>query len=119
MQEVIGSTPLSSTKKPQFWGFFCAVYFLHLTLRLGLMQFYVYILYSTYLDRYYIGHTQNIEDRLRRHNGSGSKSTKKANDWNLVYKEKFCSRAAAMRRELEIKRSKSRKVMELLINSDD
>ncbi len=53
------------------------------------MPFHVYILYSKSIDQYYIGHTAEINDRLFRHNNSGSKSTKKANDWELFYKEEF------------------------------
>jgi putative endonuclease len=53
------------------------------------MSFHVYILYSKSIDQYYIGHTAEIHDRLFRHNNSGSKSTKKANDWELFYKENF------------------------------
>ncbi|MBX3255554.1 MAG: GIY-YIG nuclease family protein, partial [Chitinophagaceae bacterium] len=44
------------------------------------MPYTVYILYSSTLDQYYIGHTQDMADRIFRHNNSGSKSTKKAND---------------------------------------
>jgi putative endonuclease len=51
------------------------------------MPFHVYIIYSATLDQYYIGQTQDVADRLFRHNNSGSKSTKKAKDWKLVYEE--------------------------------
>ncbi len=81
------------------------------------MLFHVYILYSKSIDQYYIGHTAEIHDRLFRHNNSGSKSTKKANDWKLFYKEEFLSRAEAIKRELEIKKKKSRKYVEWLISS--
>ncbi|MEO6611912.1 MAG: GIY-YIG nuclease family protein [Chitinophagaceae bacterium] len=81
------------------------------------MFYWVYILYSSVLDQYYIGHSANIEDRLFRHNNSGSKSTKKANDWKLMYHETFDNKAAAAQRELEIKRKKSRKYIEWLISS--
>jgi len=47
-------------------------------------QFHVYILYSASLNRYYIGHTGQLDDRLFRHTNSGSKSTKAATDWQLV-----------------------------------
>jgi len=80
------------------------------------MIFHVYILYSALLDQYYIGHTGNLEDRLYRHKNSGSKSTKKANDWELVYTEQLDSKSAANQRELEIKRKKSRKYVEWLIS---
>jgi predicted GIY-YIG superfamily endonuclease len=54
-----------------------------------------------------------------RHKNSGSKSTKKANDWVVRYTEKFESRQKAMARELEIKNKKSRKYIEWLVSSPD
>ena len=81
------------------------------------MAFYVYILYSQTIDQYYIGHTENIADRIFRHTNSGSKSTKKANDWEVKYTEEFISRQEAMKRELSIKNKKSRKYIEWLISS--
>ena len=81
------------------------------------MTFYVYILYSSGLDQYYIGHTENLEDRIFGHTNSGSKSTKKANDWIIKYTEEFESRITATRRELEIKNKKSRKYIEWLVRS--
>jgi len=81
------------------------------------MTYNIYILYSTMLDQYYIGHTENVSDRIFRHNNSGSKSTKKATDWVLKYTEEFGTRGEAMKRELEIKSKKSRKYIEFLISS--
>jgi putative endonuclease len=80
-------------------------------------MFIVYIIYSANLDQYYIGHCESLEDRLFRHTNSGSKATKKANDWKLVYKESFETRSAAFQREMEIKRKKSRKYIDWLVNS--
>ena len=80
-------------------------------------MFYVYILYSKELDRYYIGQTENLNDRLFRHTNSGSKSTKAANDWLLKYKEEFNTRSEAMKREAEIKKKKSRKYIEYIISN--
>ena len=80
------------------------------------MPFSVYILYSNSLDQYYTGHTGDMEDRLFRHNNSGSKSTKKAKDWALVYQEFFDTRGAAAQRENEIKAKRSRKYIEELIS---
>ncbi len=37
------------------------------------MPYHVYILYSGVLDRYYVGHTGNLTDRLSRHQ-KGKKS---------------------------------------------
>ncbi len=80
-----------------------------------LMQFFVYILFSASINQYYIGQTSDISDRLRRHNASSSKSTKKANDWAIVYFEEFATRSEAVLRETEIKKKKSRKYIEKLI----
>ena len=77
-------------------------------------MFKLYIIYSASLDRYYVGSTGNIEDRMFRHNNSGSKSTKSASDWVLVYSEDFETRSEAVQRELEIKGKKSRKFIERL-----
>ena len=80
-------------------------------------MFCVYIIYSNKIDQYYIGQTENLENRLYRHTNSGSKSTKKANDWVIKYTEEFSTRSLAMKREAEIKRKKSRSYIENLIRN--
>jgi putative endonuclease len=80
-------------------------------------MFCVYIIYSNKIDQYYIGQTENLENRLYRHTNSGSKSTKKANDWVIKYTEEFSTRSLAMKREAEIKRKKSRSYIENLIKN--
>jgi putative endonuclease len=80
-------------------------------------SFVVYIIYSESIDSYYIGQTSNLQERLYRHCNSGSKSTKKAKDWKLVYKEEYNSRSESVQREREIKNKKSRKYIEQLISS--
>src|SRR5678816_261439 len=81
------------------------------------MPFYIYILYSISANKYYIGQTENLEERLYRHTNSGTKSTRFTNDWKLLYTESFSKRSEAVKRETEIKRKKSRKYIELLISS--
>jgi len=66
------------------------------------------------MDSYYVGQTGNPEDRLLRHNGGRSKSTKRGIPWVIVYEEKFESRVAACAREMEIKRKKSKEFIERL-----
>jgi putative endonuclease len=80
-------------------------------------MFIVYILYSSHVDQYYVGHTQNIEDRLSRHNSGRSLSTKKGKPWILVYTETFETRSEAMLREKAIKQMKSRTYIEQLIQN--
>tara|TARA_R110000868_G_scaffold405568_1_gene685053 strand:+ start:86 stop:328 length:243 start_codon:yes stop_codon:yes gene_type:complete len=78
-------------------------------------MFVVYILYSEKIDRYYIGHTGNLQDRLNRHNLKRSKSTKCGAPWALVHTEQFTTKPEAYQREMQIKRMKSRKYIEQLI----
>ena len=75
----------------------------------------VYILFSEELDRYYIGVTSNLEERIRKHNSKHKGFTGKANDWRLVYKENYETKTAALARERQIKSWKSREMIERLI----
>src|ERR1700742_1625501 len=79
------------------------------------MNYYLYIIYSPSLHQYYVGHSEDLENRIFRHNNSGSRSTKKTNDWKLKYTEPYESRSDAMKRESEIKKRKSRQYIETLI----
>ncbi|MBK8610594.1 MAG: GIY-YIG nuclease family protein [Chitinophagaceae bacterium] len=76
----------------------------------------LYILYSVQYDRYYIGHSEVLASRLSRHNRGAVPSTKKYIPWSLVYFEEYESRAEASKRESEIKKKKSRKYIEYLVN---
>ena len=80
-------------------------------------MFYCYILYSLKLDRYYVGHTQDIDLRLIQHNSGISAFTAKADDWTIVYKQAFETREPARARENEIKRKKSRRYIEWIISA--
>lgn len=76
-----------------------------------------YILYSNLLDQYYIGHTsESLEERLRKHLSNHSGFTGKAKDWIIIYFEEFETKSLAYRRELEVKKWKSRIRVEKLIN---
>ena len=76
------------------------------------MAFHTYILYSKIKDKFYVGHTNDLENRLNQHNTRNNLGT---NDWCVVYKEVFNNRSDAMKREKEIKDKKSRKYIEWLI----
>ena len=81
------------------------------------MKYYTYILYSKKNDKYYIGYTSDINSRLEKHNLGGTKSTRNGRPWILVYKEEYNTKTDAIKRENEIKKKKSRKYIEFLINS--
>ena len=73
-------------------------------------MYYVYILYSQKFDRYYIGQCEDVDLRLKRHNGKAVPSTKAYVPWELVYTESFTSRSEAVQRESEIKKKKKQKI---------
>ena len=77
-------------------------------------MFIVYILFSKTRNKYYIGHTENLENRIKEHI---MRKNLGASDWELVYKESFATRGEAMQRELEIKSKKKRTYIEWLVSS--
>ncbi|MBV6420950.1 MAG: hypothetical protein DAHOPDDO_02217 [Ignavibacteriaceae bacterium] len=79
-------------------------------------MFTVYVLKSSATDKYYIGQTADIGKRLLYHNSGYSKSTKVCLPWKIVYTESFITRALAMKKETEIKKYKSRIMIEKMIN---
>jgi putative endonuclease len=65
--------------------------------------FYVYILKSKSDDRYYIGQTSNLRERVSKHNRGQVKSTKSRIPLDLIYFEEFKTRREAMHREWYLK----------------
>ena len=61
-------------------------------------MFTVYVLRSKE-GKQYIGHTNNIERRLREHQNQVSVWSRKYKGWELVYQEEYATRSEAMRRE--------------------
>ena len=80
-------------------------------------MFYTYIIYSNKLDKYYVGSTENIQVRIENHNKGLSDFTSKGIPWELKYFENFETRKLAIQREFEIKKKKSRKYIEFLIQN--
>ena len=79
-------------------------------------MFYTYIL-ENQNGTFYIGQTNNISDRLSRHNANKIKSTRNKGFWKLVYKKEFEIRSSAMHHEKYLKSLKNRKyIREKFIN---
>ena len=74
------------------------------------MDYFVYILFSEKLNRYYIGQTVDIEERLKQHNSGfyENASTKVSNDWKLFWKLKCDSKRQAIQIESHIKRMRNK-----------
>ena len=70
------------------------------------MKYHVYILLSSDKLHWYIGSTNNLEDRLKRHNSGRSKYTKPFKPWQIVYHEEYKTRSEAVKREFYLKSPK-------------
>ena len=75
------------------------------------MSFFVYIIYSETFDRFYIGQTESIDERLNRHNQGYEKATSPFTPWALrccIEKE---SRSEAMILEKKLKNLNREKLL--------
>ena len=80
------------------------------------MFYYTYMLKSVSLGvkKTYVGYTNNLDNRLKKHNSNkGAKSTK-GYKWLLIYSKKFKSKNAAMSYEYKLKhdRVKRKKILD-------
>ena len=78
------------------------------------MIYWVYILQSESTGRYYVGHTNDLEDRLRRHNEGRTAVNRGRGPWRRMHRDEFPSRQTAVAREQAIKSRKSRRYIETL-----
>ncbi|MDA7565272.1 GIY-YIG nuclease family protein [Candidatus Pelagibacter sp.] len=80
------------------------------------MFYYTYMLKSISpgTNKTYVGYTNNLENRLNKHNSNkGAKSTK-GYKWLLIYSKKFKSKSEAMSFEYKLKKDKNtrKKILE-------
>ncbi len=68
-------------------------------------MYYVYLIYSKQYQQFYLGYSGDLRKRIKSHLEGLNKSTKKANDWQLVYYEAYTNKRTAMKREKSLKRS--------------
>ena len=85
------------------------------------MSFFIYILYSSISDIYYVGYTENVERRLSQHNNPVKTTfTAKHKPWELkCFFEISSSRSEAMRAEKYIKKQKSKLFIKKIIVSPE
>ena len=80
------------------------------------MIYTTYILFSKIKNNYYIGYTgDDLNERIRKHNSNHKGFTGGIGDWILVYSETFNTAQESHQRELQIKKWKSRKMIEKLV----
>ena len=84
------------------------------------MMYFVYILHSVVLDRYYIGSSQNPQERLNKHLANHKGFTGKSKDWVICYFEEFETKSEALKRENQIKGWKNKdRIKQLIEKSKD
>ena len=81
-----------------------------------IMAHFVYIIYSETANRFYIGETCEVVERINQHNTGfyGSAFSKQASDWELFWSLECQSRNQALRIEKHIKEMRNRKFYENL-----
>ncbi len=67
----------------------------------------VYIIKSISQNLYYIGHTVNLEDRLKRHNENRSNFTRNKGPWELIISHPSKTKSEAYRLEKKLKSFKN------------
>jgi putative endonuclease len=78
-------------------------------------MFCVYILQNPN-GRFYVGHTNDLENRVASHNRTdkiSGKFARKNGPWTLVWSEEYPDRSSATRREREIKSWKSARMIRI------
>ena len=79
-------------------------------------MWYVYFIRScSDTEIIYVGHTQNIRDRLQRHNEKRERYTKKFVPFELIYTEEFVTKEEAAKREYYFKTPKGRAEKRIII----
>ena len=71
------------------------------------MNYYVYLLLTKSHDTYisYVGYTNNLNDRLKKHNKSKGAKFTKGRKWRIIYSKKYYSKSAALKEEYKLKKN--------------
>jgi putative endonuclease len=78
-------------------------------------MFFVYILEALETKRYYIGQTENLDERVRKHNEGKNLSTKPYLPWQIKWYRGYDTRAEAIRVERKLKGIKRRAGLEKFV----
>ena len=78
----------------------------------------IYILYSEKCDRYYIGYSADVAERLERHNKGMVAATRNCRPYQIKATKEFNTELEARKEEIRLKKQKSRKYLEWLITGN-
>ena len=71
------------------------------------MKFYVYLLISKNNDNIisYVGYTNNLENRLSKHNASRGAKFTRGRKWEMIYKKAYKTKSEAIKEEHKLKKN--------------
>ena len=78
------------------------------------MMFWVYILYSQEFNKYYIGQTNDMSDRLSRHNSGAVEPTKPYRPWIIKLTIQKQTRSEAMILEKKLKNLNRQRLVQFI-----
>ena len=81
-------------------------------------MWYLYILFSDSISKFYIGISNDMQQRLEFHNRLGHGFTKSGRPWKLVWSKEFLTREEAAYWESFIKKQKSHSIIEKVITGN-
>ena len=80
-------------------------------------MYYTYILYSEKINKFYIGSSGDLKERVKQHNHGDSEYTKSGLPWSLVYYEAFTEKKDATTEEKFLKSGKGRERRKYLLKT--
>jgi len=79
------------------------------------LQWCTYVLYSLKDEKFYIGSTSDLKDRLTRHFRGQAEATAPRRPFNLIFCEYFLAKKDALRRERYFKTNPGKKALKLML----
>lgn len=79
----------------------------------------IYIIKRENNNEYYVGIAEDIEKRLKQHNGGNVAVTKYKRPYRLVFSQKFDSKALALKAERKIKKWKRKDFIEKIVQDGE
>ena len=75
------------------------------------MIYYVYLIktINSRINKTYVGYTNNLRNRLDKHNSNKGARSTKGFKWVLIYKKKFISKSKAMSYEYKLKKDRKKR----------
>ena len=75
-------------------------------------MFYVYILFSNSINKFYVGYTSNLDLRLEQHNDALSKFSKSGIPWKIIHYFTTDNKTEAIILEKKIKKNGAKRYLE-------